>query len=41
MSSALLQKTERFACVFVNDVTFFGSNLKQSFFCDRIRTGMS
>lgn len=41
MSSVLLQKMERFACVFVNDVTFFASNLKHDIFCDRIRTGMS
>lgn len=41
MFNALLQEMEGFAFVFVNDVTFFGSNLKHGFFCDRIRTGMS
>ncbi len=41
ISSALLQKMDGFVCVFRNDVTFFGSNLKHDIFCDRIRTGMS
>lgn len=41
MSSVLLQKMDGFAFVFMNDVTFLGSNLKQDIFCDRIRTGMS